>query len=118
KLGAPPGAVAVDPQDARRRKTLAQRFLDALGAAAHRLEIDVAAGGAGLRDRRLRAAVMATQAPVCGMHHQRRAAAGATRVPAAGLAGEDRCVAAPVDEYQGLLAALQPLADGLQQSRR
>ena len=54
ELAAAPRAVAVDAHDARAGKARGQRLLDALRAAPHRLQVDVAAGRAGARDRALR----------------------------------------------------------------
>src|SRR6185295_3237236 len=102
----------------------AERFLDALGTAPERLEVAIAASGAGARHRRLGAAMVAAQAGVSpraagarGMQHEVRAAALAARGPAARLAGEHRRIAAPVDEDEALLAPRQALADGFDERR-
>ena len=50
--------------------------------------------------------------------HQVRGAAPAARDPAAGRAGQHRRVAAPVEEHQALLAALEPLAQRGEQRAR
>src|SRR4029453_5966870 len=57
-----PRAVPVDADDARLREARCERLLDALRAAAHGLEIHIAAGRTGARNRVLRATVMAAQA--------------------------------------------------------
>ena len=112
ELAAAARAVAVDAHDARLREARGERFLDALRAAAHRLQVEVAAGRAGARDGAFRAAVVAAQPAVGLVQHHARRAARATGGPAAGVAGEHRRVAAPIDEDEALLAARKALADG------
>src|SRR5207237_6404303 len=95
-----------------------ERFLDPLRAAAHGLEVDVAAGRAGARDGLLGAAVVAAQPPIHRMENDVRAAAAAAGAPAARFASKHRRVAAAIDEHQALLATLEPRRDGLQHPRR
>src|SRR5690606_33555875 len=111
-------AVAIHPHDAGAGEALGERLLDALGAAAERPQVDVAASRAGARNRRLGAAVVAAKAPVGGVHDKPHGAALAAGRPTAGLAREDGRVAAAIEEEQALLAALQPRRDGLQESPR
>src|SRR6185295_8912472 len=104
-------AVPIDADDARLRIAQRERFFDALRAASHWLEVDVAAGRAGARHAFLGAAVVTAQAPVPGMQDEVRRAAAAARRPAARLAGKHRRIAPPVDENEALLAARKALAD-------
>src|SRR5690606_39627857 len=96
-------------------------FLDPLPAASHRLHVLIAAVGAGTRHACLIAAMMALKviAPSrAAMQHRIRGATRALADPAARGAIEHRSIAAPVQEYQRLLPALQPLAQRLDQMRR
>src|SRR5207248_1292227 len=72
---------------------------------------DVAAGRARARNAVLRAAMVAAQPPIRGVQHEVRSAASARGAPAAGFAGEHGRVAAPVDEYEALLATREPRGD-------
>ena len=107
KLCAAPRTVAIDAHDARAGKRRGERLFDALRAAPHRLQVDVAAAGAGAGNGAFCAAVMAAQRAAHLMHHHARGAASAARSPAAGLAGEHRRVAAPIDEHQALLVLFE-----------
>src|SRR5439155_5965648 len=98
-------------------ETPGEGLFHALRAAAHRLEIHVAARRASARNRLLAAAVVAVQTPIGRMQYEPPRAARAARITAAGFAREDRRIAAPIDEHQALLAPCQPLADRLEQRR-
>ncbi|KAG0927824.1 hypothetical protein G6F31_017913 [Rhizopus arrhizus] len=96
-------------------------LFNALRAAAHRRQVLVAAFGACAGHRRLIAAMVALQAvaaAVGAMQHSKGRAARAITDPCARLAMQHGRIAAPVQEDQRLLFALQPLADRLQQMRR
>ena len=114
----PARGIGVDAQDARLREQRLQAFLDALRAAAERLQIDIAAGRAGVRDAQFQAAVMAAQAPLRPVQHHERRAARAVADPPARLAAQHGRVAAPVQEQQRLLAALHAHAQRLHQGGR
>ncbi len=108
------GAVPVGAQQARAGKAHRQGRLQALGTAAERQDVLVAATGAVARDRLLAPAVVAAQPPVGQVQHQIGGAGGATAYPAAGRASQHRGVAAPVEEHQTLFAALQARGDSSQ----
>src|SRR5688572_762917 len=108
KLASAARAVAVDAHYARGRKARLQGFLDALRSTAERLEIHVAAGGAGARNRAFGSAMMAAQPAIGRVQHHARSAALAGGCPAAGLTGKNRGIASAVDEEQALLADAEP----------
>ena len=68
---------------------------------------------AALGQRRIRAAVVAAQAPCGLMHGQARIALAARRRPAAGSAQERRRIAAAIEEDQHLALRAQMAPDGL-----
>src|SRR5258708_22377398 len=117
ELGAPARAVAVDAHDARFREARGERLFHALRAAAHGLEIHIAAGRARARNGLLRAAMVAVQASIGGMQHEPPGAARAARIPAAGVARQHGRIAAAVDEHQALLAPRKASADRLEDRR-
>ena len=121
-----PRAVGVHAGDARRRavrparvgQQFGQLFLQPLGAAPERRDVDVAALRAGARHAFGEAAVVAAQGAVDLVEHAVGAAVAALAAPVAGAAGEHRRVAAAVEEDQRLLAARDAFPDGRQQRRR
>jgi hypothetical protein len=112
------GGIAVDAQHTCLREALAQHGFEALGATAEGQQIDIAAVRAGARNAGFETAVVAAQALVGQMQHQVGRAAAAARNPAAGRAGQHRRIAAPVEEDQALLAALEAHGERGEQFRR
>ena len=97
--------VGVDPQYTRFGEQGLQIFFDTLSAATQWLQIDIAAGGAGHWHAQFKTAMMAAQTSLWLVQHHECRAAAAVADPAAGIAMHDRCIAAPVQEQQRLLAA-------------
>ena len=116
-------AAAVDAQHRELVEARGQRFLDAFGAGALRLQGQAAAIGAGVGRGPAGAAVVALQAPAAAVHGHRRglergAAARAVRGPAAVVAQQHWGVAAPVLEHQRLAAGAQFAVQAFEQLRR
>ncbi|MNS74343.1 hypothetical protein D3C72_1078170 [compost metagenome] len=107
--------VGVDPGDAGVWKTRGEGLLDALRAPPKWRNIDIAAVRAVMRHWRFQPAVVAAQPALRPVQHEVRRATRAAGEPATAIAGQHRRIAAPVQEQQALLAALQPLLDGVQQ---
>jgi len=106
--------VAVEAFNGKIRKQLGQRFLDALGAMAQRMQF-IAAARAARRAWRFGAAVVAGEAIPALVYRQPRVAATAGSDPAAALAQQRRCVAAAVQLQQHLCACLQMALNGMTQ---
>ena len=100
------------------RQQRRELFLEAFGAASDRGDVGVAAVGAGARHRLGEGAVVAAQRPVLLVEDAPGAAVRAAAHPAAFAALEHRCVAAPVEEDQALLAARDALAQRVDDLRR
>src|SRR4051812_15547199 len=111
EFAAPAGGVAINSQNTRFGETAGKCFFHALCASAHGLQVHVAASRARARDRLLPAAVMTVETPVGRVQHEAPCAAFAAGIPAAGFAGENRGIAAPIDEDEALLTAGQALTD-------
>ena len=109
--------IAVDAQDAGFGKAFDEHGFEALRTAPEGQQVDVAAIGAGARHARFEAAVVAAQAPVRQVQHEVGGATLAARDPAAGRTGQHRRIAAPVEEDQALLAALEAQLQAGQQRR-
>ena len=95
-----------------------QVLLQTLGPAPHRSEVQIAALGAGARNRLCVAAVVAAQRAVRLVEDPEGAAVRAAAFPVAGAALQYRRVAAAVQKNQALLASGDALADRRQQGRR
>src|SRR3569623_2580495 len=94
---------------------LAQYLFDPLGAVAERAQSVAAAGRAVRLGLLLAAAVMAAQPALALVINQMGIAALAARHPAAVEAEQGGRITAPVQEQQGLMAALQEDLHGMQQ---
>ena len=110
--------VRVDARHPRPRQGHGQLLFEALGAAAHRLDVGIAAVRACARHPHGESAVVASKRPVHAVEHAPGAAMGATALPAAVHAFEHRRIAAPVEEHQALLATSDAILQGRDQGRR
>ena len=112
------GGVGIDARHARPGQRLRELLLQALGPAPQRRDVRIAAGRTGPRHARRHAAMVAAQRAVLLVEDLVRAAMRAVALPVALVAMQHRRVAAAVQEHQALLAAVEPLAQRVQQRHR
>ncbi len=92
------GAVPIDAQNARLRKTLLQHLFHALGAAAQWQQFGVTTVRAGRRHAAVRTAVVAAQAVLVKVQHHFPGAVAAAGQPATFATAQHRRIAPAVDE--------------------
>ena len=111
-------AVGIDAGHARARQGQCELLFELLGAAADRLDVEIAAVGAGPRHAFRETAMMAAQRAVALVKDPPGAAVRAAALPGTRAAVQHRRVAAAVEQHQALLAAGQSRLQRLQQGRR